>query len=403
MQNFNSSLITIIVAFAISATYSLGNNRFVEPDIPFDAPAFDEINDEAIKKGVIQADNLAFDIPKMNSHPAVIEFDTDVNDIKRVTSHYYVSLCYWGLKRLGFAGSESTYEDESIAEELAEVGESFAFEPPKAGGPIFNLVYQIPGYLDPQEPYEMYRIFEAVKQMVESGTIRQLKSEFPDRTAEWEKWYIESGIEAFLEPLQKDKDKVFWLIDRFAGYLEQLWSQYEAEYSDWYEEFDFDRWNSKLPVEKVINAWEQEMNISYPYEEFSLVVCPESPTRASSLGPEKVVFGARHGLKQTKKSLVHEVGVRMVCFYRLAEHPKTARIVADDHLGITKLLEAEACYRKPQVFDELGMEYQADEDGFIASMGLEKLIRMRSGICDEDSIFEIFAKWYDRAKQEGLI
>ncbi len=400
MHNLSVLFISIIFAFASIASDSLVNNRLF---IGFESSGFYEIGDEHFDQGFTHTYYLTVDKLNMNSHPAVIKSDTGVNDFGRVTSHYYVSLCFRGLKRLGFAGPESTGEDESFAEELAEVGEAFAFKPPMAGGPIFAIAYQIPGYLDPQTPDEMFKIFDSVKQMVESGTIQQLQYKFPDKTAEFEKWYIEAGLDLFIEPLQADKDKVYWLLDQFADYLEQLWPQYETEYSNWYEEFDFDHWNSQLPVEEVISVWEQVMEISYPYQKFSMVVCPETPSKASSLGPEKIVFGARHGLKQAKKSLVHEVGVRMVCFQRLAEHPKTAELIINDYVGIIKLLEAEACYRKPQVMDKLGWEYQADEDTFLIGMELEELVKLRAEICDDGPIFETIATWYSKAKEDGLL
>ncbi len=318
-----------------------------------------------------------------------------------ITSHYYPSLCFRGLKRLGLAGSESTGEDKDIGEEIGEIGKYFKFNPPMAGGPLFTLVYQIPGYLDPQGPDEMLQIFDGVKQIVESKTIQHLQREYPERTSEWEKWYIGSWFDLICEPLLEDQDKVYQLIDRFADYLEELWPQFEAEYSNWRQEFAFDEWDSQLPVVEVITAWEEVTDLSYPYQKFSLVICPESPTKASSLGPEKIVFGARHGVNLAKRSLVHEVGVRMIGFHRLAEHPETAQIIADDHKGMLRLIEAEACFRKPQVMDKL--EYLADQDTFKEGMQLGDLVQMRSEISEEDSLFDTLATWHHRAKKEGLL
>ncbi len=320
-----------------------------------------------------------------------------------ITSHYYASLCFRGLKRLGLAGSESTDEDKNLGEEMGEIGESFNFNPPMAGGPLFTLVYQIPGYLNPQRPDEMLQIFDGVKHMVSSRTIQHLQREYPERTSEWEKFYIEPGFNSICEPLLEDQDKLYKLIDQFGDYLEQLWPKFEAEYSRWKEGFDFEEWDSQLLVEEVINVWEQVMDISYPYHKFSLVICPESPTTASSLGPEKIVFGARHGVNWAKRSLVHEVGARMVGFRRIAEHLETAQIIADDYTGVLRLIEAEACFRKPQVMDKLGWEYQADQDSFKAGMQLDDLVQMRSEIGEGHSLFDTLATWYHRAKRDGLL
>ena len=320
-----------------------------------------------------------------------------------VTAHYYVSLCFHGLKRLGFAGAESTSEDQSMAQELAEMGEAFSFSPPLAGGPIFTLVYQIPGYLNPQDTEEMLRIFDGVGDLVKSGSIQHLQREFPERTAEWEKWFTRPWLNSICDPLKEQQTEVCQLIHRFAAYLEQLWPRFNTQYSHWYEEFISDQWSSQLQVAEVIDTWEQVLGISYPYRQFSLVVCPESPTLASSLGPEKVVFGQRRGIHLAERSLVHEVGVRMQGLHRVAEHPATAQTMVDDYLGILRLIEAEACFQKPQVMDELGLEYDADADRLLHGMQLAELVHMRAEICEMDSFPSTLARWYSRAKQEQLL
>jgi len=319
-----------------------------------------------------------------------------------VTYHYYVSLCFCGLKRLGFAGSESTNEDQSVARELAEMGGAFDFKPPLAGGPIFSLVYQIPGYLNPHDETEMLRIFDGVHQLIKTKSIEHFQREFPDRTIEWEKWFTGPWVNAICDHLQ-GKTQVCHLIDRFGEYMEGLWPKYSSEFCRWQDEFFLDQWNSQLSSEEVMDAWEHVLQTSYPYRNFSLVVCPETPSLASSLGPEKVVFGDRHGLKVAARSLVHEVGVRMIGLHRLARHEATSDIMAENLQAILRLIEAEICYRKPQVMDMLDLEYDSFDDRFLSGMQLEELVHMRSEICEKDSIPAHFARWYRRAKEAGLL
>jgi len=93
----------------------------------------------------------------------------------------------------------------------------------------------------------------------------------------------------------------------------------------------------------------------------------------------------------------------MIGFHRLAKHPETAKIIADDYTGVLRLIEAEACFRKPQVMEKLGWEYQADQDSFKAGMELDDLVQMRSEIVEEDSLFDTLATWYHRAKRDGSL
>jgi|GEM_PF-2954634 len=321
-----------------------------------------------------------------------------------VDTHYYPSLCFRALKRLGFAGRESTGEDEDMADKLSQVGEAFNFAPPVAGGPVFTLVYQIPGYLDPGQPEEMMEIFKLVGDFVKIGDVKHICRRFPEKTEEWDLWYIESLLNIFLHPLEGRKQDVLRLLDLFSGYLEQLWPQYRDEFSGWCRELDIEAWEDKLQMNRVIDSWEAVMETSYPYRGFIMVPCPETPSAASSLGPDKIVLGARHGVDGARDTLVHEVGVRMPGLHRLAEHPATAGLMADDYVGMLRLLEAETCFRKPKVMQELGWDYDAKQDGFLhGKMKLQGLVQLREDLCTSGSLHEMFAEWYQEACREGFL
>ncbi len=321
-----------------------------------------------------------------------------------VDTHYCPSLCFRALKRLGLAGGESTGEDENVAEELGEVGEAFNFAPPVAGGPIFTLVYQIPGYLDPAQPEQMMEIFELVGDFVQTGNIERICGRFPEKTEEWDLWYIESLINVLLHPFAGREQDVLRLVGIFSGYLEQLWPQYLDEFSGWSKEFDTDAWEAELQMSRVVDSWEAVMETSYPYRGFTMVACPETPSTASSLGPDKIILGARHGIDGARDSLVHEVGVRMPGLHRLVEHPATTGLMADDYVGMLRLLEAETCFRKPEVMQELGWEYDAQGDGFLhGKMGLQSLVQIRENLCTSGDLPEMFADWYQEARREGYL
>ena len=321
----------------------------------------------------------------------------------KVDAHYYPSLCFRALKRLGFAGKESTGEDGDMAEQLAEVGESFNFAPPMAGGPIFTLVYQMPGYLAPEQPDQMMEIFKRVGCFVETGEIQHILEEFPQKTREWGLWYTEPLLDAFLHPLEGREQDVLQLVDLFSGYLQRLWPQYRDEFDQWLDDFDLGAWEEHLQIGRVIDVWEAVAETSYPYSGFTMVACPETPSTASSLGPDKIVLGARHGIEVARNSLVHEIGVRMPGLHRLAQHPDTAQLMAKDYVGMLRLLEAESCFRKHEVMHNLGWEYDADQDGFLSGMDLHGLVELRTEISASDDLYEMFAEWYRQASSENLL
>lgn len=243
-----------------------------------------------------------------------------------LSSSYYASLCWYGLKKLGFTGGEPDPGFVEWSRRLSELGGDFAFAAPLAGGPVFNFVYQIPGYLDPAEAAELGDIVRA----------------------------LEEGL-----PLRGHEERCRRLD----------------------------------PVE----AWEKELGLPYPYDRFELVICPESRTVASSLGPEKVVFGAAHAWPLMRNAVVHEIGVRMISFEHLSNHPATRPLMERDYLGVLKLIETEICFRKPRLLPDL------TDDPFIRSMRLEKLVEWRTGKRPGADLAASLAEWHTEAKALGLI
>lgn len=319
-----------------------------------------------------------------------------------VTAHYYVSLCYRALKRLGFAGPESTGEDSARADQLSEMGGDFQFAAPVAGGPVFTLVYQIPGYLDPERG-EMPGIWAGVKDLIVSGTTDHLVAEFPGRTRGWDQWFTGPWLNSVLGPIRGKERAVCDLLDRFAEYLDDLWPGYSEAYSTWRDGFPFTRVEERLRLPEVIRSWERVMGRPYPCAGFSMVMCPESPTLASSIGPDKIVFGARHSISLARRSAVHETGVRMPGLHSLAEHPATAPIMHDDYAGLIRVVEAESCCRKPEVFEDLGQDYDVADDLFVRGMNLEGIMETRPEVSPGTSLYEMLALWYRECRRKGLL
>ena len=313
-----------------------------------------------------------------------------------VRHHYYPSLCYWGLNQAGF-NRDGFVRYEEWARELSALGDAFAFAPPSAGGPMFSLLYQIPSYLDPQDPSELPKITEGLKHFIRTGKMEFFLHQWPEGTRHWEQWFTEPCVEYILRGMGEDREGACALTERFFEYMDFLWPQYASRFARSTEDSALDDRLGRLDP-RIAECWEDLLGVGYPYDAFSLIICPESPTAASSLGPEKVVFGQDHSLDMMEHAFVHEVGVRTIGLHRLAEHPATAELMMDDYVAMLKLIEAEVCYHKPHVLPGL------ERDLFLEGMGLGSLVEDRAQMTESRrqlDLPEFFALWFKDARHRG--
>ncbi len=311
--------------------------------------------------------------------------------------HFYPSLCYWGLKQVGLVAGEPEVRQEKWSEELSRLGETFAFTPPLAGGPMFALLYQVPSYLDPGSPDELMRISEALQCFLRSERLDHFLDRWPDRTVHWQAWFTTPGLSQILDAARSDLETACSLVKRFMEYLAFLWTSYEPRYADRIDESTIGRRIEHMDP-GIADEWGELLGVSYPYDAFELIICPESPSLASSLGPEKVILGQKHPLHFVEHCFVHEVGVRTVGLHRLADHPATRDLMMDDYVSVLKLIEAEVCYHKPTILAHL------EEDLFLKGMGLEALVEWRKRADRSGrSLPEFFAHWYRESRRSGLI
>lgn len=314
-----------------------------------------------------------------------------------VKKSFYASLCYYGLKQLGLIGGKVNPQYQLEAQTLEKIGTEFAFCSPAAGGPIFTLVYQIPSYLDPKSVDELIKIQEALSQFIRSQSIEVFKTSWHDKTMYWDDWYNSSWMNYLFGYIGKNPKKVLRVVDYFINFLCRLWTIYQDVYNTKIKNYDLLTWEKDCQQVEVFKKWNAELGLDYPYDEFNLIVCPENPTTASSLGPQQIVFGDMYKWPMMKNTLVHEVGVRFMGLNTLSRNPLTSEMMKNDYFSIIKLIETEVCYRKPRLIPELKI------DPFISGMQLEDLLKWRQGQKEYESLPESYAHWYHLAKSEGLL
>ncbi|QVK17473.1 hypothetical protein KHQ81_11520 [Mycoplasmatota bacterium] len=314
-----------------------------------------------------------------------------------VKKSYYASLCYYGLKQLGFIGGKVNEKYQHEAEKLEKFGTEFAFCAPAAGGPIFTLVYQIPSYLNPNSVDKLIKIQEAINHFVCSQSIEVFKNSWPSETKYWDDWYNSSWMTYLFKSISRNPKKVIKVVDYFFKFINKLWPIYQDIYRSKIINYDLLSWENDCKQVQVFKKWNEELGINYPYDEFNLIICPENPTTASSLGPQQIVFGDKYKWSMMKNTLVHEVGVRYLGLKTLSEHPLTSNIMKNDYFSMIKLIETEVCYRKPRLIPNLL------EDPFVKGMQLENLLIWRRTQKEYKSLIESFAHWYHLAKIKRLL
>ena len=323
----------------------------------------------------------------------------------RITKSYYASLCFYGYGQLGFGGKKFNPEYADVARRLDAMVADLGFRTPAVTGPFYQLTFQLPAYFDPKSPEEMDGLFAAVRRFVRSGTLDEFRKKWPAEARALEEWFPGGAKGYFQKTLGGREDVVDQALDTWAQYMKVLWPKYRPEYEAKLKGYPLAAYESECNKLGVFEAWQRELGVKYPYADLVIVVCPENPTMASGIGPDKFVFGAMHSLEDLKNSVVHEVGTRCLSLSLLFQDPATSEAMSVDYGGMLKLVQMEVCYRTPRVLPGL------TKDSFVAGMRLEKLMAWRkrqelSGNLREAEsarVAELLSQLYVRAKREGAL
>lgn len=315
----------------------------------------------------------------------------------RLTTSYYASLSWHGLDELGFFGGTPNPDLQPWAERLTDLGAAFAFCPPAAGGPLFVLLYQIPGYVDPSDPSEASEVFDSLRSALTVGSLDELVRRWPDRASLLPKWYDDASVRQLGRLFEGRGEQLDAVFGTWAEFLEAIWPGYRMTFDAQVADYPFAAFERQAHDLGTFEGWSAAFGWEYPFKQFVAVVCPASPTLASSLGPDRVVVGARHPWGILRQALIHEIGVRFPATHVFAGPNELSDLLRQDQTGVLRLLEAEVCYRKPTAFAEV------EGDPFLRGMDLDRLVAWR-GRQTLDLPFERgFAELYHRAKAESLL
>ncbi len=323
----------------------------------------------------------------------------------RVTRNYYVSLCWYGFGQLGYGGKKANPEYAGFGRKLTTSVGDLGFRQPMIRGPIFQLIFQLPGYFDPRSQEEMADLFAAVRRFIRSGSLDEFRPKWPAQARALEEWFPDGAKSYFQNTFGGREEVVNQALDTWALYMRILWPRYKSVYEAKLADYPFEAYESQCNRLGAFEAWQRELGVEYPYADLVLVVCPENPTMATSIGPDKIVFGAMHSLEDLKNSAVHEVGVRLPSLSLLFQHPATSAAMITDYDGMLRLVQTEICYRTPRILPGLST------DNFVTGMRIEKLMAWRSGqeqsggLPDAASAgpAELLSELYARAKKDGVI
>ena len=306
----------------------------------------------------------------------------------RTATSYYASLCWFGLRELGFTGSTPNPQLEDWRRRIESLGAAFDFRPPVAGGPMFGLLYQIPAYLAPSDAEALDDIQACIHTALRTQSMACFHESWPTKTANWGSWYkIDIG----------DASQAADLAGTFFDFIRTLWDEYRPAYTHQLGGFPFKVEQDHLNAIAIFDRWEKSLGVSYPYDEFRMIICPETPAYASSVGPDAIVFGLKTGREEIVPSAIHEVGVRYSNLGYLTQYKPTADIIASDYTGLLKIIEAETCYQKMRVFPEI------ETDQFL-SPSWEAIVAWREHqTVTFDNYYDHLARMYKQGVKDGLL
>ncbi|RPI00477.1 MAG: hypothetical protein EHM72_09085 [Calditrichaeota bacterium] len=310
---------------------------------------------------------------------------------------YYASLCWFGLKQIGFGGEAGENNRAELAALLtAHVG-GIGFQQPIACGPFLKLIYQIPASINPKNPEELALVFSECQELIATGSLEGFTDRWPKLTRYWDQWYYPQQLSSLLKPLVENKAAVMEAMQLWENYMREIWPDYEELYQEKLKDYPFEEYQDKINSLNLLERWKTEFGVEYPYSEFRVVICPETPTLACDLGPEKIVAGSRYDLANLENAVAHQLGVRYPALNRIAEAPATKLLMNSDFEGMVKLIETEVCVRKLNILPQIG------NDGFVTAQGLQSWVNWRVKI-EPDSTFEdSLPALYQQAKDAGLL
>lgn len=309
----------------------------------------------------------------------------------------YPSSAHYVLKQLGLLPGQENPKFLELGKQISALGKSFSFQASLAGGPLFKLIYQIPSYLE-ITPIEFDKFFQATSNFVKFKDLDVFLDNWPNKAKFFKQWYTTGWINNLSKSIDHDPSRALAIIETFLLILHDSWSEYEEIYQNKISKLNLNEKHLEKEYNSynIFNRWEKSFRNKYPYDNLKVIICPESNSIASSLGPEKLVIGSSK-IDICLNSLVHEIGIRTVDLNYLATNSYTKTLMENDYKGILLLAETEICYRKKDLFPEV------KEDIFTSVMNLESLVKWRATKDVDVELAKSFAGWYKELKDLEML
>ncbi|MFP4456766.1 MAG: hypothetical protein ACLFPS_03835 [Clostridia bacterium] len=309
----------------------------------------------------------------------------------------YPSSAYYVLKQLGLIPGQEDPKFLELGNQISALGKSFSLQSSLAGGPLFRLIYQIPSYLE-ITPIEFDKYFQSTSNFVKFKDLDIFLDRWPNKTKFFKQWYTSGWINLLSKSIDHDPSRALAIIETFLLILHDSWSKYENIYQDKLFALILKKENLEKEYNSynIFDRWEKSFNNKYPYDNLEVIICPESNSIASSLGPEKLVIGSSR-MDSCLNSLIHEIGLRMLNLNYFANNSYTRAIMKEDYHGFLVLMEAEICYRKKELFPEI------KEDMFMNVMNMEAIVKWRTNKDVDAELAKSFAVWYNELKDLGML
>jgi hypothetical protein len=253
---------------------------------------------------------------------------------------------------------------------------------------MFQMLYQIPSYLDPDGGQALDDVKTCISATLHTHSMACFRETWPIKTKTWGTWY-ETTID--------DASQAMDLVEVFFAFIEELWDTYRERYTHKLERVPFHRYEDELRAAAIFRRWEEALGVPYPYAEFIMNLCPETPSYASSVGPDAIVFGLQRGPDAIVPSAIHEIGVRYSNLDYLKRYEPTKAIMRTDYVNFLRIIEAETCYRKMEIFPEIEVDH-------FLSPAWEALVAWRAHQeATAAHYYDHLAQMYGKANEDGVL
>jgi hypothetical protein len=278
-------------------------------------------------------------------------------------------------------------EEKSIIKRFMK---DFACKPPLAGGPLFTVLFQIPGYLEVMDVSEISKLFQCLKRSLQLGSFGVLKEAFPKELVFFDTWLPPNMQASLLSQFKSQLLEVNNVIDQFTGVLNAVYERFYRSY--WSNARDkilrkASTIEQGLSDFRLLDEWKEVLRRDFPYSEFKVYLC-EPCNSVSSLMAEKIIIPTKLTFNQALQVIIHEAGVHFITPSEWLQNPKTSRAFRKDMEGLIRVEEAAICHLKPYIFQKIGIEMK--EDIFLKGMKLEKELEAFSNVWRKQKVRNIY-------------